>query len=48
MFFGRAFGRHKMTPVASPNKTWEGSAGGILFAVGGHIDVAEARRRKMI
>jgi phosphatidate cytidylyltransferase len=30
--FGSLFGRHKMTPVASPNKTWEGSAGGILFA----------------
>jgi phosphatidate cytidylyltransferase len=37
MFIGRAFGRHKMTPVASPNKTWEGSAGGILFAVGGAV-----------
>jgi phosphatidate cytidylyltransferase len=23
-----------MTPVASPNKSWEGSAGGILFALG--------------
>jgi phosphatidate cytidylyltransferase len=32
-FFGKAVGRHKMTPLASPNKTWEGSAGGILFAV---------------
>jgi phosphatidate cytidylyltransferase len=32
-FFGKAFGRHKMTPLASPNKTWEGSVGGILFAV---------------
>ncbi len=37
MFFGKALGRHKMTPVASPNKTWEGSAGGILFAVGGAV-----------
>jgi phosphatidate cytidylyltransferase len=37
MFFGKAFGRHKMTPVASPNKTWEGSAGGILFAIGGAV-----------
>ena len=32
-FFGKAIGRHKMTPLASPNKTWEGSVGGILFAV---------------
>jgi phosphatidate cytidylyltransferase len=32
-FIGKLLGRHKMTPLASPNKTWEGSAGGILFAV---------------
>ena len=31
-FFGRAFGRHKMTPILSPGKTWEGAAGGILAA----------------
>jgi phosphatidate cytidylyltransferase len=31
--FGKLIGRHKMTPLASPHKTWEGSAGGILFAV---------------
>jgi phosphatidate cytidylyltransferase len=31
-FIGKPFGKHKMTPVASPKKTWEGSAGGILFA----------------
>ncbi len=31
-FIGTPFGRRKMTPVASPNKTWEGSAGGVLFA----------------
>jgi phosphatidate cytidylyltransferase len=36
-FIGKPFGRRKMTPIASPNKTWEGSAGGILFAVGGAI-----------
>ena len=29
---GRAFGRHKMTPLASPNKTWEGALAGILTA----------------
>jgi phosphatidate cytidylyltransferase len=34
-FVGKPFGRHKMTPVASPNKSWEGSAGGILFALAG-------------
>ena len=31
-FIGKPFGREKMTPIASPNKTWEGSGGGILFA----------------
>jgi phosphatidate cytidylyltransferase len=30
---GVLLGRHKMAPLASPNKTWEGCAGGILFAV---------------
>jgi len=29
---GKSLGRHKMTPIASPNKTWEGSLGGIIFA----------------
>ena len=36
-FIGKPFGRRKMTPIASPNKTWEGSAGGILFALGGAV-----------
>jgi len=35
--FGKLVGRHKMTPLASPNKTWEGSLGGLLFAVIGAI-----------
>lgn len=30
---GRTLGRHKMTPVLSPNKTWEGFAGGVVAAV---------------
>ena len=30
---GKLLGKHRMTPLASPNKTWEGSLGGILFAV---------------
>jgi phosphatidate cytidylyltransferase len=29
---GMAFGRHKMAPVISPKKTWEGAAGGLLVS----------------
>ncbi len=29
---GRLIGRHKMTPVLSPKKTWEGAAGGVVAA----------------
>ncbi|MBN2019213.1 MAG: phosphatidate cytidylyltransferase [Sedimentisphaerales bacterium] len=31
--FGRLFGKHKFSPVISPNKTWEGMAGAVVFAV---------------
>jgi phosphatidate cytidylyltransferase len=31
-FTGKLIGRHKMTPVLSPGKTWEGAVGGIVFA----------------
>jgi phosphatidate cytidylyltransferase len=31
-FCGKCFGRHKMTPVLSPGKTWEGAIGGIVIA----------------
>lgn len=31
---GMAFGRHKMSPVISPKKTWEGAAGGVAFSMG--------------
>lgn len=33
-FFGVFFGKHKMIPRVSPNKTWEGSIGGYLSGVG--------------
>ncbi|HCS49151.1 MAG TPA: phosphatidate cytidylyltransferase [Candidatus Aminicenantes bacterium] len=36
-FFGKLIGRHKMTPLASPHKTWEGSVGGIAFSVLGAL-----------
>ncbi len=29
---GRLIGRHRMAPVLSPGKTWEGAVGGIVFA----------------
>ncbi len=31
---GRLFGRHKLFPRISPNKTWEGSIGGAFFVLG--------------
>jgi len=31
-YFGRRFGRHKMAPVVSPKKTWEGAAAGLVGA----------------
>ncbi|MBL8797009.1 MAG: phosphatidate cytidylyltransferase [Planctomycetia bacterium] len=32
-FTGRLLGRHPMSPVLSPKKTWEGAAGGMTLAV---------------
>jgi len=32
LFVGRGLGKHKLAPVLSPNKTWEGAIGGGLFA----------------
>lgn len=37
MFAGKLIGRHKMTPVLSPNKTWEGLAAGFLGSCFGGI-----------
>jgi phosphatidate cytidylyltransferase len=32
-FVGRQFGRHKLAPILSPKKTWEGAVGGMLGAI---------------
>ncbi|MBN1256515.1 MAG: phosphatidate cytidylyltransferase, partial [Planctomycetes bacterium] len=34
LFVGKRYGRHKLCPHISPNKTWEGFGGGILASVG--------------
>jgi len=34
---GSALGRHKLIPRISPKKTWEGTVGGIVFAVGSSL-----------
>jgi phosphatidate cytidylyltransferase len=34
---GSSIGRHKMIPRISPKKTWEGTIGGLVFAVGGSL-----------
>jgi len=31
-FFGKLWGKRKQIPIASPNKTWMGGLGGIIFA----------------
>lgn len=32
-FVGRQWGKHKMAPDISPNKTWEGSVGGLIASI---------------
>jgi len=32
-FVGRRFGRHKLAPILSPKKTWEGAVGGMVAAI---------------
>ena len=36
-FVGRKYGKHKLSPVVSPNKTLEGSLGGIVAAIIGMV-----------
>jgi phosphatidate cytidylyltransferase len=38
MYFGRKFGRHKMSPIVSPGKTWEGAvASGVTSVIFGFV-----------
>lgn len=39
-FVGRAIGKHKLAPVISPKKTWEGVLGGIVTAITGGTIIA--------
>jgi phosphatidate cytidylyltransferase len=44
LYIGRPFGRHKLAPTLSPNKTWEGSIASIagsLLAAGGLLGISE-------
>jgi phosphatidate cytidylyltransferase len=36
-YVGSAFGRHRLAPVLSPKKSWEGAAGGVLGSVTGAL-----------
>ena len=51
---GRVFGSRPLAPVISPNKTWEGAAGVIFFAlvialvVGYMLDLANPRWQQMV
>lgn len=36
-FIGSAFGKHKLFPRVSPNKSWEGAVAGFVFAIAGMI-----------
>jgi phosphatidate cytidylyltransferase len=43
LYVGRAWGRHKLAPRLSPNKTWEGALGsvaGSLLVTGGLLELA--------
>jgi phosphatidate cytidylyltransferase len=42
---GMAFGKHKMAPVISPKKTWEGAIGGVIVSAGLGAAIAHCAAR---
>lgn len=46
--FGKLFGKHGMTPLASPKKTWEGSVIGIVFACLGGVVMQQFLLREAV
>ena len=38
---GRSLGQHRMAPGISPNKTWEGSVGGLAFAIAASLALGQ-------
>jgi phosphatidate cytidylyltransferase len=48
MVFGCIFGKHGLAPDFSPNKTWEGFAGSIIFSMVGGLAIFLPLRRFMI
>jgi phosphatidate cytidylyltransferase len=45
---GSLIGRHKLAPLVSPGKTWEGALGGVLVAVGTAWVVFDWGARKLV
>ncbi len=48
LYVGRAWGRHKLAPSVSPNKTWEGSIGSIagsLLVTAGLLELSDVLAR---